>query len=565
MKRRISILSAIVLILLAAGGLLWLHCSGKEGGPSEIVENSSYGCSFNSPGPRLRRVLLLAGTPDPLSRRAAKYTAEELRRIVPADVRVEYRDPFTASAPQERLADTLTLLVSAAEPVEAAAAENADRLSFRCDAAFRNYGGFVFRNWKGLSYSSGDGHYPFKTVTVSVPPGARTAAIRLAARKLAGECRRTVSGTMDRYRMPELLYSHLAAPEGFPEIPGGILLQRGTAPDLRCMELWYVPAGNDPAARRDELLAFLQRQGFEPREPERRYLPETGELTAIPLRGGDRFSGALITPLPFPEQWQGRATLRPPACFLLYLMERESAVPAPETVRRLRLQHPLAFLQLNGVRSASEQELPECFDRILALPELTLDDRLLLYSHSERKSPSPAIIDRRQRLLASIIDRIAAKQGNPSQFSSDVSSLLSTLQFNRRTTPEQEKQLGRLASLLLKIDEKELCPEGRTFFVPISGRPCVALLIPVPQTVGQYCLVIAPEQDVVYPKVAFRHQNFDQRGFEWGGSSGVKSEFGIDSTASQYALRVEWTRHSERGQYEIRIAYTPPDAGKKGN
>lgn len=138
------------------------------------------------------------------------------------------------------------------------------------------------------------------------------------------------------------------------------------------------------------------------------------------------------------------------------------------------------------------------------------------------------------------------------------------MQFNRRTTPEQEKQLGRLASLLLKIDEKELCPEGRTFFVPTSGRPCVALLIPVPQTVGQYCLVIAPEQDVVYPKVAFRHQNFDQRGFEWGGSSGVKSEFGIDSTASQYALRVEWTRHSTRGQYEIRIAYTPPDAGKKG-
>ena len=47
MKRRISILSAIVLILLAAGGLLWLHCSGKGVFPPEIVENSSYGCGFN--------------------------------------------------------------------------------------------------------------------------------------------------------------------------------------------------------------------------------------------------------------------------------------------------------------------------------------------------------------------------------------------------------------------------------------------------------------------------------------------------------------------------------------
>ncbi len=185
MKLRVLILSTIVLVLLVAGGLLGLHCSGKGLFPPEIVDNSSYGCSFNSPGPRLRRVLLLTGAPDPLSRRAAEYTAEELRRIVPEDVRVEYRDPFAVSAPQERLADTLTLLVSAAEPAEAAAAENAGRLSFRCSAAFRNYGGFVFRNWKGLSYSSGDGYYPFKTVTVSVPSGARTAAIRLAARTLA--------------------------------------------------------------------------------------------------------------------------------------------------------------------------------------------------------------------------------------------------------------------------------------------------------------------------------------------------------------------------------------------
>lgn len=181
----------------------------------------------------------------------------------------------------------------------------------------------------------------------------------------------------------------------------------------------------------------------------------------------------------------------PPACFLLYLMERESAVPAPETVRRLRLQHPFAFLQLNGVLSASEQELPECFDRILALPELTLDDRLLLYSHSERKSPSAVMSERRQRLLASIIDRIAAKQGDPSQFSSDVSSLLSTLQFNRRTTPEQEKQLGRLASLLLKIDEKELCPGRADFLRPDlrqalcgSAHPCAADCQPV---LSGYC------------------------------------------------------------------------------
>lgn len=560
MKRRISILSAIVLLLLTAGGLLWLHHSGKGLFPPEIVENSSYSCGFNSPGPRLRRVLLLAGAPDPLSRRAAEYTAEELRRIVPEDVRVEYRDPFAVCAVQERLADTLTLLVSAAEPVEAAAG----RLSFRCNAAFRNYGGFAFHNWKELFYSSGDGRYPFETVTVSVPPGARTAAIRLAARKLAEECRYTVTGTMDRYRMPELLYSHLAAPDGFPEVPGGTLLQRGTAPDLRRTELWYVPAGDDPAARQDELLAFLQRQGFEARKPERRYLPETGDLTAIPLRGGDRFSGLLITPQPFAEQWKGRATLHPPACFLLHLMERESAVPAPETVRRLQRQHPLAFLQLNGVRSASEQELPESFDRILALPDLTLEDQLLLYNHSERKSPSAAMADRRQRLLVSIIDRIAAKQGNPSQFSSDVSRLLSTLDFDRRTTPEQEKQLGRLALLLLKIDEKELCPEGRTFFVPISGRPCLVLLVPIPSTVGQHCQIITPEEDTVYPKVTSRYCNFNSQGHRIGGSSGTRSEFGADSTASQYQLRLEWTRHPERGQYEIRIAYTPPEAGKKG-
>lgn len=554
------------LILISAAVLLLFSAGAVQSGPApkaapQVLYSTAYNYSSGLSGIRVRRILILPGAPDALSRTAAEYAAEELRVRLGKAAEVEYRDAFTAPLKLERLGDTLTLLVSRLSRIPetrktpaAASPAAAPRLAFRLDLLLHPSGGRL--RSRQLRIAPMNGNNRSALVVVSDPAGNRDAAVRLAVRRLVAPLRLPPEESV-LYEIPDYLYDHVTViKEPLIELDG-TLLQAGFTPQLRRCEVWSIPLEENVAADRKELLEALEDQGFSEADAPRRPFAGKADPNRIDLQYDDLLRATLVIP---PSAVPAGDGVTPDGSnrFLLYVSETETEPLSGKAVRRYRKEQPRSFLAAGGFRSLDDAELADTFDRLAAIPGLTLGEQLRLYRDTAGEEQRAILGDRRAKLLAAIVDRIAAMQAEPA-FPGYMAQLLEAIDF-ATPSPGHEKQLGKLWPLVFKADAKLLLKEGKlAFSTPSSKDPNLLLVIPPLRPGGrQYYQLITPSRKASdVSRLYFSYRNLDPRGREIGNYAGSRAR-DAKAPSQTYNLMLEWARNPEKECYDVQLRYTAP-------
>ena len=279
---------------------------------------------------------------------------------------------------------------------------------------------------------------------ISDPAGNRDAAVRLAVRRLVAPLRLPPEESV-LYEIPDYLYDHVTViKEPLIELDG-TLLQAGFTHQLRRCEVWSIPLEENVAADRKELLEALEDQGFSEADAPRRPFAGKADPNRIDLQYDDLLRATLVIP---PSAVPAGDGVTPDGSnrFLLYVSETETEPLSGKAVRRYRKEQPRSFLAAGGFRSLDDAELADTFDRLAAIPGLTLGEQLRLYRDTAGEEQRAILGDRRAKLLAAIVERIAAMQAEPA-FPGYMAQLLEAIDF-ATPSPGHEKQLGKLWPLV---------------------------------------------------------------------------------------------------------------------
>ena len=393
-------------------------------------------------------------------------------------------------------------------------------------------------------------------VVVSDPAGNRDAAVRLAVRRLVAPLRLPPEESV-LYEIPDYLYDHVTViKEPLIELDG-TLLQAGFTPQLRRCEVWSIPLEENVAADRKELLEALEDQGFSEADAPRRPFAGKADPNRIDLQYDDLLRATLVIP---PSAVPAGDGVTPDGSnrFLLYVSETETEPLSGKAVRRYRKEQPRSFLAAGGFRSLDDAELADTFDRLAAIPGLTLGEQLRLYRDTAGEEQRAILGDRRAKLLAAIVDRIAAMQAEPA-FPGYMAQLLEAIDF-ATPSPGHEKQLGKLWPLVFKADAKLLLKEGKlAFSTPSSKDPNLLLVIPPLRPGGrQYYQLITPSRKASdASRLYFSYRNLDPRGREIGNYAGSRVR-DAKAPSQTYNLMLEWARNPEKECYDVQLRYTAP-------
>ena len=426
--------------------------------PPRKVDVGGYSSRMDLPGIAVRRLVIQPGQPAPDCRRAAGIVAECLTRNLPDTIRVEYRDPFlTPVTGSDWLAETVTvqLLRLDRKPDEL-------RLVLRtlpftalpylwADQPLKLYAG-------AMESSQWESIYTFT-------PENEAEALKLAAAGLSV----SYPDFAIRRFLPEYL-SAAPSKHAFSGWPSGTLLQRGRTPEQRSVEIYFIPFGPSPAETWQKQMELLKHHGF------------------LPSRAGRKLSASSVLPERFRvEHVDGRVaelTLtdrREPqnadGLFLTF-SEPEPHAPGGERFERFRREEPRSFLAAGGIRTLTGPKLSETFGQLCRTPELTLPEKLQLWSDTGLPHHAE-IAGARRKLLTEITDRIAGIN-DLGEFCTQARRLLSSLKLDRSVTPKQEAQLGSVRRYVLIVDGPALLEQRRLDFPLDKSKPLPRIVLITP-------------------------------------------------------------------------------------